>query len=98
MGGGEIAGLQSLAELREESFEGILRAGGSIGVGGMMMVMMVASGNGGRLEILLDGGVVLLSSSEIAGFEIGGQLVEGGREAAGGRRGDDIVGWKGGEV
>ena len=41
MGFGEIAGLQILAELGEKLFEGILRAGGSVRAGGMMMMMMV---------------------------------------------------------
>ncbi len=87
MGGGEIAGLQSLAELREKLFEGILRSGGSVRAGGMVMAMMVTTGNGGRLQILLDGCVVLLGSGEIAGFEVGGQLIEGGGKSARGRRG-----------
>jgi hypothetical protein len=76
LGVGKIAGLQILAELGEKLFEGILRAGGSVQAGGMMMMAMVA-GNSGRFEILEDGG------GEIARFEIGGQLIEGGSEAGG---------------
>jgi hypothetical protein len=63
----------------------------------MMMEVRVAKNSGG-LQILLDGGVVLLSSGDIAGFEISGQLIEGGGEVVGGgRRGKarDVVGLNG---
>ncbi|HEY1468441.1 MAG TPA: hypothetical protein VGF61_05315 [Candidatus Acidoferrum sp.] len=94
---GEIAGLQVLAELGKELLEGILGVG--VRTGGTMVVMVVR-GHGGRLEILLDGGVVLLGGKEIAGFEIRGELIERGDESAGrGRRkGGDIVRLNGGKV
>jgi hypothetical protein len=79
----------------EKLLERILGIGGSVRADGMMMVMVAG---GGRLEILLDGGVVLLGSGEITGLEIRCQLIEGGGEAVGGRRGGDIAGLKGGEV
>jgi hypothetical protein len=72
LGLGEIAGLQILAELGERLFKRILRSGRTSRAAGMMMEVRVARNSGG-LQILLDGGVVLLSSGEIAGFEIGGQ-------------------------
>ena len=48
---------------------------------GMMVTM-----NRGRsllLEILLNGGIVLLSSGEIAGVKVGGKLLEGGSQGVG---------------
>src|SRR5208283_6239123 len=82
LGVGKIAGLQSLADLGEKLFERILRAGGSVRAGGgMMVVVMRVARGGGRLEILLDSGVVLLGSGEVAGFEVGSQLAEGRSEA-----------------
>jgi hypothetical protein len=60
--------LQILAESGEKLFEGILRDGESGRTSGMMMVARC----GGRLlEVLLKGGVILLRSREVAGFEVG---------------------------
>jgi hypothetical protein len=52
-------------------------------------MIMVARCGGRLLEVLLNGGVVLLCSREVAGFEVGGQSIEGRGEAVGeGRRGE----------
>jgi hypothetical protein len=95
---GKIFRLQILAKSGKKLFEGILRDGGSGRASGMMMVARC----GGRLlEVLLNGGVVLLCSREVAGFEVGGQLIEGRDEAVGGgRRGEarDIAGLNGVKV
>jgi hypothetical protein len=83
--------------LGERLFKRILRSGRTSQAAGMMMEVRVARNSGG-LQILLDGGVVLLSSGELAGFEIGGQLIEGGSEVVRrGRRGKarDVVGLNG---
>jgi len=73
LGDGEIAGLESLSELRKELAERI-RVGRVLGIVDVVMVVAVASGGGGArellLKILLDGGVVLLGGGEIAGLEI----------------------------
>jgi len=64
-------------------------------------MIMVARCGGRLLEALLNGGVVLLRSREVAGFEIGGQLIDGRGEAVGGgRRGEasDIAGLNGVKV
>jgi hypothetical protein len=64
-------------------------------------MMMVARCGGRLLEVLLNGGVVLLCSREVAGFEVGGQLIEGRDEAVGGRRrgeARDIAGLNGVKV
>jgi hypothetical protein len=59
------------------------------------MMMMAMRGRSERLQIRLNGGVSLLGSGEIVGFEIGGQLVERRSKAVGGggrRKTRDIVG------
>ena len=67
-----------------------------------MVVVMRVARSGGRLEIPLDRGVVLLGSGEVAGFEVRGRLAEGSSEAVRGkgrrRKGWDIAGLKGGKV
>src|SRR5208283_5285383 len=58
----------------------------------MVMVEVVARGARLALEILLQCGVILLRAGKVAGFEIGGELVEGLRDGAGsgGRRSGGI--------
>lgn len=84
--GGEIAGLESLTELREELADGIL--GRILRRSGVMMMVQVVGGRRVHqllLEILLDGGVVLLGGGKIAGLKVLGKLAHGRGERAGGR-------------
>ena len=85
LGGGKIAGLEGLAELREEAAEGILRVGGLGGLSVMMVVVMMLDGGGLLLKVLLNGGVIRLGGGEIAGLKISGQLLKRRAERRGSR-------------
>jgi hypothetical protein len=92
LGLGKITGLQILAELGEKLSKRIRRSAQASG-----MMMVAVRGRSGRLQILLNGGVVLLAGREIARFEIGRQLIEGRGEAVGGegrRKARDMVGFE----
>lgn len=66
--GGEVTGLESLAELGEELVDWVL--GRILGSSGVMVVVMLARKRRGLLEVILDVGIVLLGGGEIAGLQI----------------------------
>lgn len=68
MCGGEVTGLESLAELGEELVDWVL--GRILGSSGVMVVVMLARKRRGLLEVILDVGIVLLGGGEIAGLQI----------------------------
>lgn len=74
--GGEIARLQDLRQVGEELVDGILqrilRRRGAV-----RMMMKVGARGGELLQVLTDGGVVLLSRGEIARGESLTELAEG---------------------
>ena len=77
LGGGEVSGLEGLAELVEELADGvggILVAAGVAGA--VVMVMTVAVALEGGLEVLLNLGVVLLGGGEVARLQVAGELLE----------------------
>ena len=83
--GGDVAGLEILAKLAEEGGDWVLLAGGLAGLAAAVMTMVMAAMRGARLlarllQFLLDGGEIGLGGGEIAGFQILGELRDGGCE------------------
>ena len=82
LGGREIAGLQGLAELAEESGYVI---GGLAGIAGATVVVMMVRMAGALLmaellHVLLGGGEIGLRGIDIAGLQIPGELGDGSRQ------------------
>jgi hypothetical protein len=74
---GKVAGGEALADLAEVLEQGILGVRISTSAADMAVMVVVGRGTALALEILLDGGEILLSGGKVARPEIGGELVEG---------------------
>ena len=94
---GNAAGRGILAELVELLEHGILGwVSEPAGAGAVVTVRVMERGPARALEILFNGGEILLRGGKIAGLEIGGELLEGFSDGigngAGGSGGDAELG------